>query len=153
MSQDITVNQETVDAAAAIKAQLKAEGGTVPIPEGVLQTYLETKGGTEAEIVKGQKLQSGFQNALDLAVGEVMIEHMAKNTDIRQMSAQAKVGSQKYDITVRHTHNISAGVGKGRTNVHGHISTSITIPGQAEKQRIAKTLQSKAAAAFAGIDE
>lgn len=149
MSQDITVNQETVDAAASIKTHLKSEGGTVVIPEAAVQAYLDGKG-TEAEIIKGQKLQQGLQNALDLAVGEVMIEHMAANPDIRQMSGQAKIGTQKYDITLRHTHNISAGVGKGRTNVHGHLSTSVTIPGQAEKQRIAKTLQSKAAAAFAG---
>lgn len=149
MSQDITVNQETIDAAASIKTHLKAEGGTVIVPEAAVHAYLEGKG-TEGDIIKGQKLQQGLQNALDLAVGETMIEHMAKNADVRQMAAQAKIGTQKYDITVRHTHNISAGVGKGRTNVHGHLSSSITIPGQAEKQRIAKTLQSKAASAFAG---
>lgn len=143
-------NASTLAAAAIIKPQLKAEGGNLIIPDTLLGEYLGPDKKVEA-IVSAQKDVVGFTQALALAAGEVSIEHMAANPDITQVSFKTAAGIEQIDGTYRRQHSVSAGIGKGRQDVYGHMTLSTKIKGESsEFRRISKTLLEKGAAALAG---
>ena len=143
-----TPNQATIDAAAKIKPQLIVDGVNLKVPDSLLAEYLGPDKKVEA-IIDAQKDAVGFQQALALAGGELMIEHMAGNPEISQMSFKTNIGIEQVDCTIRRKHSVSAGIGNGRKDVFGHMTLSSKIRGEGnEFRRISKTLMDKGAKAL-----
>ena len=126
--------------AAAIKPQLSVEGGKVQIPAEAFEAGLPE--GINLQTVKA--VQSHVQNwtrGLDVAVGETAIEFMAQNPETETIYAKTKLGHDTYSAAVDRTRNLPAGVGAGRKDVWGHMTSGLQSAGGSTKKAVVSHLQ------------
>lgn len=137
--------------ADVLKGKLSVVGGEVVTPDDLFQEYLGGDKAKVAAVVESQKSVVAFTHALALAGGEVAIEAMSKDKELQQVNFKTAAGQEIIEGSVRREHNISAGVGKGRVEVNGHLHLSSKTKGtESEMRRISKHLLAKGKAALAG---
>ena len=126
--------------ADALKAILSIEGSKLVIPEGAFESTLE-EGRTVADVKKVQSEIALFARSMDVAGGELIIEHMATNPDVATIFGSTKVGKDTYNMSVDRTRNLPAGIGAGRKEVYGHVSSGINAHGGATKKVVVSMMQ------------
>lgn len=132
---------ETVRSFAdTIKPQLVIEGGKVQIPQEAFEQSLPE--GINLQTVKTvQTHVQNFSRGLDVAIGEVAIEYMAQNPGTETIYAKTKLGTDTYSAAVDFTRNVPAGVGAGRKDVWGHLTSGIQSAGGSTKKAVVSHLQ------------
>lgn len=130
--------------ADAIKPQLRVEGGKIPIPAEAFEQSLPE--GINIQTIKTvQNHLQNFSRGLDVAIGEVAIEHMAQNPEVDTVYAKIKLGTDTYSAAVDRTRNLPAGVGAGRKDVYGHMTSGIQSAGGSTKKAVVGFLQNMGA--------
>lgn len=126
--------------ADAIKPQLRVEGGKIPIPTEAFEQSLPE--GISIQTVKTvQNHLQNFSRGLDVAIGEVSIEHMAQNPEVDTVYVKTKLGADTYSAAVDRTRNVPAGVGAGRKDVWGHLTSGLQPAGGSTKKAVVSHLQ------------
>lgn len=126
--------------ADAIKPQLRVEGGKIPIPAEAFEQSLPE--GISIQTVKTvQNHLQNFSRGLDVAIGEVSIEHMAQNPEVDTVYVKTKLGADTYSAAVDRTRNVPAGVGAGRKDVWGHLTSGLQPAGGSTKKAVVSHLQ------------
>lgn len=131
--------------ADTLKPQLAVEGGKVQIPQEAFEQSLPE--GINLQTVKTvQNHVQNFARGLDVAIGEVSIEYMAANPGTDTVYAKTKLGNDTYSAAVDLTRNLPAGVGAGRKDVFGHITSGLQSAGGSTKKAVVSHLQQMGAA-------
>lgn len=132
---------ETVRSIADIvKPQLLIEGGKVAIPTEAFEQSLPD--GITIQTVKTvQNHVQNYSRGLDVAVGETAIEFMAQNPEVDTIYAKTKLGHDTYNAAVDRARNLPAGIGAGRKDVQGHITSGLTPAGGSTKKAVVAHLQ------------
>lgn len=146
-----TPSAQVREAADKLKVKLTVVGGEIVTPENLFQDFVGGDKAKLAEVVESQKSVVAFTHALSLAGGELGIEAMAKDKELQQVSFKSQAGQELIEGSIRRNHNASAGIGKGRVDVHGHLHLSSRTKGvDTETRRISKFLLNAGKAALAG---
>ena len=131
--------------ADALKPQLVVEGGKVQIPQEAFEKSLPE--GIDINTVKTvQHHVTNWTRGLEVAIGEVSIDYMAQNPGTDTIYAKTKLGSDTYSAAVDRTRNLPAGVGAGRKDVHGHLTSGLQSAGGSTKKAVVSHLQQMGAA-------
>lgn len=82
--------------------------------------------GLDIKTVKAvQSHVNTFEAAANIAVGTVAIAHFQANPDSNALIGSTKVGHDTYNVAIARTQSVSAGVGAGRKDVPGNITSGI----------------------------
>lgn len=130
--------------ADVIKPGLTIEGGKVQIPTEAFEQGLPE--GFNLQTVKA--LQTHVQNwtrGLDVAIGETAIDYMVSHPEVETIYAKTKLGTDTYSAAVDRTRNLPAGVGAGRKDVFGHLTSGLQSAGGSAKKTVVSHLQNMGA--------
>lgn len=130
--------------ADVIKPGLTIEGGKVQIPTEAFEQGLPE--GLNLQTVKA--VQTHVQNwtrGLDVAIGETAIDYMVAHPEVETIYAKTKLGTDTYSAAVDRTRNLPAGVGAGRKDVFGHLTSGLQSAGGSTKKTVVSHLQNMGA--------
>lgn len=139
-AQQIQLPESIRTIADVIKPQLAVEGGKVQIPQEAFEQSLPE--GMSIQTVKAvQTHVQNYSRGLDVAIGEVAIQHMAQNPEVDTIYAKTKLGTDTYSAAVDRSRNLPAGVGAGRKDVWGHMTSGLQSAGGSNKKAVVGFLQ------------
>lgn len=139
-AQQVQLPEAVRTIADTLKPQLTVEGGKVQIPQEAFEKSLPE--GISLQTVKTvQNHVQNYSRGLDVAIGETAIDYMVQNADVDTIYAKTKLGTDVYSAAVDRTRNLPAGVGAGRKDVFGHITSGLQAAGGSTKKAVVSHLQ------------
>lgn len=131
----VELKESTLELATRIKPLVTVENGTFQFDKDTFETTLPES--LDIKTVKAvQNHIQTFEAAANVAAGEVGIEYLAANPDATALLGNTKVGNDTYNIAMARMQSVSAGIGVGRKDVPGNITSGIKTSNPEAKRSI-----------------
>lgn len=150
VEQPVIVADITRSHADRIKPLLEVKGDVIVAPNDlVTQLAAGVEGApTAEEITKVHKWRDEIVPGLELAAGEMAIDHMAANKEIVQMQCRASYGDDEIKVLVQRNHSHAAEPGKKDSAVvttHGRALVGYDVKTNNQINTVRRALKQYAA--------
>lgn len=151
MSQDKaapSVGEVTRRLADRIKPLVEIKGDVAIVPKDLAFKLEDESAPTEEETRKVQNFRNQLVPALQLAVGELAIDHMAANKEIESITCTAQVLDDEIPVLVRRNYTHAKEPGKKDSEmvtIHGHSTAGYTAKTDSEIKNVRGFLKAYAA--------
>lgn len=131
----VELKESTLELATRLEPMITVNNGTLDFDKDAFEKTLPEN--IDIKTVKAvQNHVNTFEAAANVAVGNVAINHFANNSEASALLGTTKVGNDTYNVAIARTQSVSAGIGAGRKEVYGNITSGIKSSNPEAKRAI-----------------